>query len=114
TPARLTGQHRVGGASLCGDLLAVLGSAAGADKSWVTEQYDRDVRGNTVLAAPHDAGVLRIDEDSHLGIAIATDGNGRYCLLDPYAGTQLALAEAHRNVAATGARPIAVTNCLNF
>ncbi|HKR68771.1 MAG TPA: phosphoribosylformylglycinamidine synthase subunit PurL [Streptosporangiaceae bacterium] len=114
SPALLTGQRRVDGDTLRGDLLAVLGSAAGADKSWVTEQYDRDVRGNTVLAAPHDAGVLRIDEDSHLGIAIATDGNGRYCLLDPYAGTQLALAEAHRNVAATGARPIAVTNCLNF
>src|SRR5215813_13078893 len=96
------------------DLLALLGSAAGADKTWVTEQYDSDVRGNTVLAAPHDAGVLRIDEESHLGVAIATDGNGRYCLLDPYAGTQLALAEAYRNVAATGAQPLAVTNCLNF
>ena len=102
------------GERLRGDLLALLGSAAGADKSWVTEQYDRDVRGNTVLAAPHDAGVLRIDEDSQLGVAIATDGNGRFCLLDPYAGTQLALAEAYRNVAAAGARPIAVTNCLNF
>jgi phosphoribosylformylglycinamidine synthase subunit PurL len=96
------------------DLLAVLGSAAGADKAWVTEQYDSDVRGNTVLAAPHDAGVLRIDEESHLGVAIATDGNGRYCQLDPYDGAQLALAEAYRNVAATGARPLAVTNCLNF
>ncbi len=102
------------GARLREDLLALLGSAAGADKAWVTEQYDSDVRGNTVLAAPHDAGVLRIDEESHLGVAIATDGNGRYCLLDPYAGTQLALAEAYRNVAATGARPLAVTNCLNF
>ncbi len=96
------------------DLLALLGSPAGADKRWVTEQYDSDVRGNTVLAAPHDAGVLRIDEESQLGVAIATDGNARYCLLDPYAGTQLALAEAYRNVAATGARPLAVTNCLNF
>ena len=103
-----------GGARLREDLLALLGSAAGADKTWVTEQYDSDVRGNTVLAAPHDAGVLRIDEESHLGVAIATDGNGRYCLLDPYAGAQLALAEAYRNVAATGARPLAVTNCLNF
>src|SRR5215813_10657654 len=114
SPARLTGQHPAGGDSLRTHLLAMVGSAAGADKSWVTEQYDKDVRGNTVLAAPHDAGVLRIDEDSHLGIAIATDGNGRYCLLDPYAGTQLALAEAYRNVAATGAQPLAVTNCLNF
>ena len=49
-----------------------------------------------------------------LGVALATDGNGRYCQLDPYAGTQLALAEAYRNVAVTGARPLAVTNCLNF
>ena len=102
------------GEGLRADLLALLGSPAGADKAWVTEQYDRDVRGNTVLAAPHDAGVLRIDEESLLGVAIATDGNGRYCLLDPYAGAQLALAEAYRNVAATGARPLAVTNCLNF
>ncbi|HEX6931487.1 MAG TPA: phosphoribosylformylglycinamidine synthase subunit PurL [Streptosporangiaceae bacterium] len=113
-PARLTGQCPVAGERLRADLLAVLGSAAGADKAWVTEQYDKDVRGNTVLAAPHDAGVLRIDEDTHLGVAIATDGNGRFCQLDPYAGTQLALAEAYRNVAAAGARPIAVTNCLNF
>ena len=102
------------GEELRADLLAIAGSAAGADKAWVTEQYDRDVRGNTVLGAPHDAGVLRVDEESFLGIAIATDGNGRYCLLDPYSGTQLALAEAYRNVAASGARPLAVTNCLNF
>jgi len=58
--------------------------------------------------------VLRIDEQTGLGVAVATDGNGRYCQLDPYAGTQLALCEAHRNVAVTGARPLAVTNCLNF
>ena len=96
------------------DVLSLLASPAAADKAWVTQQYDRDVRGNTVLGAPHDAGVLRIDEESQLGIAIATDGNGRYCQLDPYAGAQLALAEAYRNVAATGARPLAVTNCLNF
>ncbi len=114
--AGLAGHDRqqTSGERLRTDLLAVLGSAAGADKTWVTEQYDKDVRGNTVLGAPHDAGVLRIDEESHLGVAIATDGNGRFCLLDPYTGTQLALAEAYRNVAASGARPIAVTNCLNF
>ena len=72
------------------------------------------MRGNTVLAMPEDGGLLRIDEETGLGIALATDGNGRYCRLDPYQGTQLALAEAYRNVAMTGARPIAVTNCLNF
>jgi phosphoribosylformylglycinamidine synthase II len=102
------------GAALRADLLALLGSAEAADKAWVTEQYDSYVRGDTVLAAPQDAGLVRVDEDTHLGLALATDGNGRYTLLDPYAGAQLALAEAYRNVAATGARPLAVTNCLNF
>jgi phosphoribosylformylglycinamidine synthase subunit PurL len=102
------------GAELRADLLLLLGSPDGGDKTWVTEQYDRYVRGDTVLAMPHDAGLLRIDESTGLGVALATDGNGRYCQLDPYAGTQLALAEAYRNVAVSGARPLAVTNCLNF
>jgi phosphoribosylformylglycinamidine synthase subunit PurL len=95
-------------------LLALLGSPGLADKSWVTAQYDHYVRGDTVLAMPEDGGLLRVDGDSGLGIALATDGNGRYCRLDPYQGTQLALGEAYRNVAMTGARPVAVTNCLNF
>jgi phosphoribosylformylglycinamidine synthase subunit PurL len=102
------------GGELRQTLLAMLASPDGADKTWVTEQYDRYVRGDTVLAAPQDAGLIRADEQTSLGVALAVDGNGRYCLLDPYAGTQLALAEAYRNVAATGARPLAVTNCLNF
>ena len=102
------------GAGLRADLLALLGSPGLADKSWVTDQYDRYVRGDTVLAMPDDAGLLRVDEATGLGIALATDGNGRYCRLDPYLGTQLELSEAYRNVAATGARPLAVTNCLNF
>ncbi|HEX3491754.1 MAG TPA: phosphoribosylformylglycinamidine synthase subunit PurL [Streptosporangiaceae bacterium] len=101
-------------AELRAALLTVLAAPDAADKTWVTEQYDRYVRGDTVLAMPHDAGLIRVDEATGLGVALATDGNGRYCLLDPYAGTQLALAEAYRNVAATGARPLAVTNCLNF
>ena len=104
----------VDGAGLRADLLALLGSPGLADKSWVTDQYDRYVRGDTVLAMPDDAGLVRVDEATGLGIALATDGNGRYCRLDPYQGTQLALSEAYRNVAATGARPLAVTNCLNF
>jgi phosphoribosylformylglycinamidine synthase len=83
-------------------------------RAWVTDQYDRYVRGNTVLAQPADAGVVRVDESTHRGVAIATDCNGRYCALDPYLGAQLALAEAYRNVATTGAVPVAVTNCLNF
>jgi phosphoribosylformylglycinamidine synthase subunit PurL len=102
------------GASLRADLLALLASPGLADKSWVTDQYDRYVRGDTVLATPEDAGLVRVDEATGLGIALATDGNGRYCRLDPYLGTQLALSEAYRNVAAAGARPLAVTNCLNF
>ena len=99
---------------LLGTLVALLSWPDLADKTWVTEQYDRHVLGDTVLAAPENAGVIRVDEGSGLGVALATDGNGRYARLDPYAGAQLALAEAYRNVAATGARPVAVTNCLNF
>jgi phosphoribosylformylglycinamidine synthase len=102
------------GPALRATLLALLGSADEADKSWVTAQYDHYVRGNTVLAMPEDGGLLRVDEQTRLGIALATDGNGRYCRLDPYHGTQLALSEAYRNVAMTGATPAAVTNCLNF
>ncbi|MEO3863576.1 phosphoribosylformylglycinamidine synthase subunit PurL [Acrocarpospora sp. B8E8] len=107
-------------ADLRATLLQLLGSANLASREWVTSQYDRYVRGNTVLAQPSDAGVLRISEsmpgasETTRGIALATDGNGRYAKLDPYAGAQLALAEAYRNVAVTGATPLAVTNCLNF
>ncbi len=92
----------------------LLGSANLADTSWVTNQYDYYVMGNTALSFPDDAGMIRVDEESGLGFAIATDCNGRYCQLDPYAGAQLALAEAYRNVAVTGAVPTAVTDCLNF
>lgn len=95
-------------------LLRLVGSPNLADKSWVTAQYDRYVQGNTVLAQPEDAGIVRIDEESNLGVAVATDCNGRFAKLDPYAGAQLALAEAFRNVAVTGALPLAVTDCLNF
>jgi phosphoribosylformylglycinamidine synthase II len=95
-------------------LLRMVASANLCSRRWVVEQYDRIVLGDTVLAWPEDAGVVRLSEETGLGVALATDGNGRYTRLDPYAGTQLALAEAYRNVAATGAVPIAVTNCLNF
>ncbi len=102
------------GDELRGTLLRLVGSPNLADKSWVTDQYDRYVQGNTVLAQPEDAGIVRVDEQSHLGVAVATDCNGRFAQLDPYAGAQLALAEAYRNVAVTGALPLAVTDCLNF
>ena len=95
-------------------LLRMVASANLSDRSWVTDQYDRYVLGNTVLAQPEDAGMIRVSDDTSLGVALATDCNGRYAKLDPYAGTQLALAEAYRNVATGGARPLAVTDCLNF
>ncbi|KAF4405148.1 MULTISPECIES: phosphoribosylformylglycinamidine synthase subunit PurL [Streptomyces] len=103
-----------GGEELREQVLALVASPNQASKSWVTDQYDRFVQGNTVLAQPEDSGMIRIDEESNLGVAVATDGNGRYAKLDPYTGAQLALAESYRNVAATGAKPLAVTDCLNF
>jgi phosphoribosylformylglycinamidine synthase len=94
--------------------VALLSSPALADTSWITNQYDYYVLGNTALSFPDDAGMIRVDENSGLGFAIATDCNGRFCQLDPYQGAKLALAEAYRNVAVTGATPTAVTDCLNF
>jgi phosphoribosylformylglycinamidine synthase II len=102
------------GDELRGDLLKLVGSANLSDKGWVTNQYDRYVLGNTALSYPDDGGMVRVDEGSGLGFAVATDANGRYCYLDPYQGAQLALAEAYRNVAVTGATPVAVSDCLNF
>jgi phosphoribosylformylglycinamidine synthase subunit PurL len=103
-----------GAAELRATLLRLISSPNLADKAWVTDQYDRFVLGNTVLAQPEDAGMIRLDESTSRGVALSVDGNGRYTRLDPYAGAQLALAEAYRNVATSGARPLAVTNCLNF
>jgi phosphoribosylformylglycinamidine synthase len=102
------------GDALRATLLRMVASPNLCDKTFVTEQYDRSVRGNTILAQPEDSGVIRIDEESGLGVALSVDGNGRYARLDPYEGAKLALAEAYRNVAVTGATPVAVTNCLNF
>lgn len=101
-------------AELRATVLELLASPNLASKAWVTHQYDRFVQGNTALAQPDDSGVIRVDETTGLGVALATDANGRYAKLDPYTGAQLALAEAYRNVATTGARPLAVTDCLNF
>ena len=101
-------------AELLETLMRMVASPNLASKSWITDQYDRYVLGNTVLAQPEDAGMVRIDEGTGRGVAVSTDCNGRFVRLDPYAGTQLALAEAYRNVAVSGARPTAVTNCLNF
>jgi phosphoribosylformylglycinamidine synthase len=95
-------------------LMDLISSPNLASKSWVTSQYDRYVMGNTVLAQPEDAGMIRIDEETGLGVAISTDCNSRFAKLDPYAGAQLALVESYRNISVAGAKPLAVTNCLNF
>ncbi|MCG6494590.1 phosphoribosylformylglycinamidine synthase subunit PurL [Kitasatospora sp. A2-31] len=102
------------GEGLKADLLKVAAHPNQASKSWITDQYDRYVLGNTVLSVGEDSGMIRIDEETDLGVSVATDGNGRYTKLDPYTGAQLALAEAYRNVAAGGAKPLAVSDCLNF
>ncbi|CAN2246276.1 PurL Phosphoribosylformylglycinamidine (FGAM) synthase, synthetase domain [actinobacterium SCGC AAA044-D11] len=95
-------------------ILKLISSPNIADKSWVTSQYDKYVQGNTVLAQPEDSGLIRIDDKTHLGVAVSTDANARWSYLDPYEGAKLALAESCRNIATSGAKPLAVTNCLNF
>ena len=107
------------GTSLTANFRKLLASPAIASKRWITEQYDTSVRTNT-LAGPgaSDAAVVRI-KDPETGIvkralALSTDGNGRWCQLNPRVGAMHAVAEAARNVASSGARPIAATNCLNF
>ncbi len=95
-------------------LLQLMASPNMADKSWVTAQYDKYVQGNTIQSQPEDSGMVRIDEETHLGVAISTDANASWSYLNPYEGAKLALAEAARNIATAGAKPLAVTNCLNF
>lgn len=95
-------------------LHALLQSPTIADKTWVTEQYDSMVQTQTCLGpGAADAAVLRIRGSSR-AIALKTDGNGRYCYLDPFVGGQIAVMEAARNVVCVGAQPTAVTDCLNF
>ena len=94
-------------------VLALAADPTCASKRWVWEQYDRFVGHGTVAGPGCDAAVLRVPGTGR-AVALATDGNGRYAALDPAAGAALAVAEAARNVACAGARPIAVTNCLNF
>jgi phosphoribosylformylglycinamidine synthase len=94
-------------------LLKLLASPSIAEKSWVYRQYDHMVRTNTLVLPGSDAGVVRVKENGK-ALAMAVDGNGRYCWLDPYVGGQIAVAEAARNVAVTGGEPIGATDCLNF
>ena len=95
------------------DLLTLLKSPTIGSKRWVYRQYDHMVRTNTVNGPGLGAGVVRI-KGTDRALAMSVDGNGRYCYLDPYRGAMLAVAEACRNVACAGARPLGATNCLNF
>jgi len=101
-------------ADLSAAAMAVLGSPNVASPRWVHQQYDAVVGSGTVLGPGADAAVLRLPGEQRRGIALATDGNGRWCALDPFEGARLVVAEAARNVACTGATPVAATNCLNF
>ena len=94
-------------------LLSLLAAPNVASKRWVFEQYDRMVQGQTVAGPGSDAAVVRVP-GTMKGLALSVDGNGRYGALDPYLGGAHAVAEATRNVAVTGAKPLAITNCLNF
>ncbi|MDA1241083.1 MAG: AIR synthase related protein, partial [Chloroflexi bacterium] len=94
-------------------LLRLLGSENLASRRWIYRQYDHQVQNNTVVRPGGDAAVIRLKESAR-GIAVATDCNGRMVSLDPRAGGAIAVAEAARNVVATGARPAALTDCLNF
>jgi phosphoribosylformylglycinamidine synthase II len=94
-------------------LIAVLSSPNVASKRWVFEQYDSVVQGQTVAGAGCDAAIVRVP-GTMKGLALSTDGKGRYGSLDPYLGAAHAVAEAARNVAVTGAAPLAITNCMNF
>ena len=105
-----------GDASLRDDnaaLLGLLASPAIGSKRWVYRQYDHMVRTNTINVPGMGAGVVRV-KDTDRALALSVDGNGRYCYLDPRQGAMLAVAEAARNVACAGAKPLAATNCLNF
>ncbi|WP_408919618.1 phosphoribosylformylglycinamidine synthase subunit PurL [Corynebacterium tuberculostearicum] len=95
-------------------LQKLVSSPALCSRDFIMNQYDRYVRGNTVQTHHADAGVLRIDEETGRGVAVSADASGRYTKLDPNMGARLALAEAYRNVAVTGAKPVAITNCLNY
>ncbi|XNZ00284.1 phosphoribosylformylglycinamidine synthase subunit PurL [Micrococcus luteus] len=102
------------GDALRAAVLELMASPNLADTLWITRQYDRYVRGNTALSAPDDAGVIRVDEETGMGVAVSTDCNDHFAYLDPYLGAQHSLAESYRNVTTAGAVPLAVTDCLNF
>ncbi|WP_297084636.1 phosphoribosylformylglycinamidine synthase subunit PurL, partial [uncultured Demequina sp.] len=102
------------GSALRGSVLALMSSPNLADRSWITSQYDRYVQGNTALARPDTVGVIRVDEATGRGVAIATRSNDRYTKLDPYEGARQSVVAAYRAVAIAGAVPTAITDGLNF
>src|SRR6202161_2880473 len=110
-PHSLQEQKKTGGYTA--DLKKLLASANICSKRWVFEQYDSMVQTNTVQGPGGEGGVMRI-KGTRRGLSMALDGTGRWCYLDPKRGAQLAVAEAARKVACTGATPVAATNCLNF
>lgn len=95
-------------------VIELMGSANMADRSWITSQTDSSVGGNTRQGPPNDAGVIRVDEETGMGIGLAIDCNSRFVYLDPYLGSQLAVAESYRNVATSGATPMGISDGLNF
>ncbi|WP_310467848.1 phosphoribosylformylglycinamidine synthase subunit PurL [Sphingomonas sp.] len=99
--------------NIAGDLLKLMGSPALASRRWVWEQYDQQVGADTVQRPGGDAAVVRV-HGTQKALAMTTDCTPRYCFADPYEGGKQAVAEAYRNLCAVGARPLAITNCLNF
>jgi phosphoribosylformylglycinamidine synthase len=98
---------------IAADLLKLMASPNLASRRWIWEQYDQSVGGDTVQRPGGDAAVVRV-HGSRKALAITTDCTPRYCYADPYEGGKQAIAEAYRNLCAVGAKPLAVTNCLNF
>jgi phosphoribosylformylglycinamidine synthase len=123
-PAALDERQKLDVAGLAGEedpegaLLALLDSPNLCSKAWVVRQYDQLVQGNTLIGPGGDAALVRVRREDGTptgkALAIAADCNPRWCWLDPFVGAQAAVAESARNVACTGARPLALTNCLNF
>ncbi len=112
-PAAPAGPAHYVAADVQSTLPVLLAAPDNCSKRWIWQQYDYQVRTNTVAGPGADAAIIRIKE-TETSVAIALDGNGRYCYLSPREGAKLAVAEACRNLSTVGAQPVAATNCLNF
>jgi len=106
-------QVEASSAELDSTLMRIISHPTIASKEWVYRQYDHMVRTNTVVLPGSDSAVIRVKEKRR-GLAMTLDSNARYCKVDPRAGARLVVAEACRNLVVSGARPLALTNCLNF